>query len=42
MKLNTPFDFDEEAELFNKLVALTGLKDAYLWWGVTRGETPSD
>ena len=42
MYLSSPFDFEQEAALFNKLIAVTGLKDAYLWWGVTRGATPSD
>ncbi|MDE0307711.1 MAG: aminotransferase class IV [Albidovulum sp.] len=45
VRLTNPFSRREEADLLSKLVALTGLKDAYVWWCVTRGtfpEKPSD
>ena len=35
--LNNPFPREEVREILHKLVALTGLKDAYVWWCVTRG-----
>ena len=41
MALTNPFGREEEASLLNKLVALTGLQDAYVWWAVTRGENPA-
>ncbi len=37
MKLSNPFSQAVEAALLNELVARTGLKDAYVWWAVTRG-----
>ncbi len=37
-----PVGSDEEAEILHKLVALTGLRDAYVWWAVTRGRRRSD
>ena len=37
MKLSNPFDEAGEAALLNALVARTGIKDAYVWWAVTRG-----
>ena len=45
MKLSSPFDQAEEATLLNELVARTGIRDAYVWWAVTRGANlphPSD
>ncbi|MYF88328.1 MAG: branched-chain amino acid--2-keto-4-methylthiobutyrate aminotransferase [Boseongicola sp. SB0676_bin_33] len=45
MKLSSPFSPAEEAALLNALVARTGLKDAYVWWAITRGANlphPSD
>jgi branched-chain amino acid aminotransferase len=42
MRLTNPFSVEEERDLLNRLVALTGFKDAYVWWGVTRGGTPAD
>ena len=41
MKLHNPFDLEEEANILNELVARTGLKDAFVWWAVTRGANPS-
>ena len=41
MKLRNPFDRGKEAELLNELVARTGLKDAFVWWAVTRGANPA-
>lgn len=45
MKLTNPFDPEREAIILNELVARTGMKDAYVWWAVTRGANlakPSD
>ena len=39
-RLRSPFSFEEERDLLDKLMSLTGLKDAYVWWAVTRGATP--
>ena len=36
--LVNPYSEDETEEILNQLVRLTGLKDAYIWWAVTRGE----
>ncbi|MDE2793118.1 MAG: aminotransferase class IV [Paracoccaceae bacterium] len=41
MALRNPFSPEAEASLLNVLVAKTGLKDAYVWWAVTRGANPS-
>ena len=41
VKLRNPFDRKREAGVLHRLVALTGLKDAYVWWGVTRGNNPT-
>jgi len=41
MKLTNPFDREAEAAVLNALVARTGMKDAYVWWAVTRGANPS-
>ena len=40
IRVRNPFSRDEEAEILHKLVALTGLRDAYVWWTVTRGQPP--
>ncbi len=40
MKLTNPFEAEAEARLLHKLVAKTGLRDAYVWWTVTRGANP--
>ncbi len=36
--LVNPYSEAETVEILNNLVRLTGLKDAYIWWAVTRGE----
>ncbi len=36
--LENPYSEQETVEILNNLVKLTGLKDAYIWWAVTRGE----
>ena len=40
VRVRNPFGRDEEAEILHKLVALTGLRDAYVWWAVERGQPP--
>lgn len=37
-ELVNPYSEDETVEILHELVRLTGLKDAYVWWAVTRGE----
>jgi branched-chain amino acid aminotransferase len=32
--------FAEEADILHKIVAIAGLRDAYVWWTVTRGAPP--
>ena len=39
--LRSPYDKHETTEILNKLVALTGMREAYVWWAVTRGMTPA-
>ena len=41
MKLTNPFTQDGEAQILNELVSRTGLKDAFVWWAVTRGANPT-
>jgi len=36
--LVNPYSEAETEEILNHLVRLAGLKDAYIWWAVTRGE----
>lgn len=36
--LVNPYSEAETEEILNQLVRLAGLKDAYIWWAVTRGE----
>ena len=36
--LENPYSDEETVEILTNLVRLTGLKDAYIWWAVTRGE----
>lgn len=38
--LRNPMSRAKEAEILHKIVALAGLKDAYVWWAVTRGLPP--
>jgi branched-chain amino acid aminotransferase len=40
IQVRNPFGREQEAEILHKLVALTGLSDAYVWWTVTRGAPP--
>ena len=41
MRLTNPYNSDQEAKILNDLVAKTGLKDAFVWWCVTRGSNPN-
>ena len=36
--LENPYSEAQTEEILNNLVRLAGLKDAYIWWAVTRGE----
>jgi branched-chain amino acid aminotransferase len=40
IRVRSPFTREEEAEILHKMVALAGLRDAYVWWTVTRGAPP--
>ncbi len=40
IRVRNPFDRQKEAEILHELVARTGLRDAYVWWTVTRGQPP--
>ncbi|MDE0718225.1 MAG: aminotransferase class IV [Rhodospirillaceae bacterium] len=40
VRLTNPLAAEEERAVLNRLVALAGYRDAYVWWGVTRGATP--
>lgn len=42
MRLTNPFNATGERSILNELVARTGLKDAYVWWCVTRGKNPAN
>ncbi len=35
--LSNPYSRDQMREILNNLVAKSGMKDAYVWWSVTRG-----
>ena len=37
IRLKNPYTKEKTAEILQQLVNLTGLKDARVWWGVTRG-----
>ena len=41
MRLTNPYTMEEEAKILNDLVLASGLKDAYVWWCVTRGANPT-
>lgn len=41
MQLTNPFNLGEEVAILNELVARTGMKDAFVWWAVTRGANPA-
>jgi branched-chain amino acid aminotransferase len=40
IRVRNPFTREQEAEILHKIVALAGLRDAYVWWTVTRGAPP--
>jgi branched-chain amino acid aminotransferase len=40
IRVRSPFTREKEAEILHKMVALAGLRDAYVWWTVTRGAPP--
>ena len=40
IRVKNPFSREREAEILHELVARAGLKDAYVWWTVTRGIPP--
>ena len=40
IRVRNPFGREREAEILNELVARAGLRDAYVWWTVTRGIPP--
>lgn len=37
-ELRNPYTDEQTIEILTNLVKLTGLKDAYMWWAVTRGQ----
>jgi branched-chain amino acid aminotransferase len=41
-ELENPYSDARTIEILTNLVKLTGLKDAYIWWAVTRGELTGD
>ena len=40
IRVRNPFDREQEALILHELVARSGLRDAYVWWTVTRGRAP--
>jgi len=40
VRVHNPFTREQEAEILHKIVSLAGLRDAYVWWTVTRGAPP--
>ncbi len=40
IRVRNPFGRAREAEILHELVARAGLRDAYVWWTVTRGMPP--
>ena len=40
--LESPYSNKETAEILINCIRKTGLKDAYVWWAVTRGQSPKD
>jgi branched-chain amino acid aminotransferase len=40
--LENPYSDDETVTILTNLVKLAGLKDAYIWWAVTRGQLQGD
>ncbi|HEM7843499.1 TPA: aminotransferase class IV [Burkholderia multivorans] len=39
--LRNPNDKQATIDILNRLVRLAGMRDAYVWWAVTRGPTPA-
>ncbi len=40
IRVKNPFTREREADILHELVARAGLRDAYVWWTVTRGMPP--
>ena len=40
IRVRNPYDREREAGILHELVARAGLRDAYVWWTVTRGNPP--
>ncbi|MEW6442593.1 MAG: aminotransferase class IV [bacterium] len=40
--LGFPYDRDRMREILVECVRLAGLKDSYVWWAITRGDTPHE
>ncbi len=40
IRVRNPFDGEQEANILHEIVARAGLRDAYVWWTVTRGNPP--
>ena len=40
--LSNPYSKSQTAEILTSLVKLAGTKEAYIWWCVTRGQTPEN
>jgi len=40
IRIKNPYDREKEAAILHEVVARAGLRDAYVWWTVTRGLPP--
>lgn len=40
IRVKNPFTREQEADILHEMVARSGLRDAYVWWTVTRGIPP--
>ncbi len=40
IRLRNPYTREQEANILHEMVARAGLRDAYVWWTVTRGAPP--
>ncbi len=40
ISVRNPYNKEQEADILHEMVARTGLRDAYVWWTVTRGMPP--
>jgi len=40
IRVRNPYNREQEADILHELVARAGLRDAYVWWTVTRGMPP--